>query len=74
MVRLHFRPSISWPGVGAILLLVIPSVGATIDGAVYPAAILGALGGVLLGLALRSSAVAVGAIHCALIKLDFECS
>ena len=72
MVRLYFRPSISVAGIGTILLFLIPSVGAAMDKAIYPAAILGGLGAVFLALALRSGAVAVGAIHCALIKLDFE--
>jgi GT2 family glycosyltransferase len=72
MMRLYFRPSISMAGIGTILLFLIPSVGAAMDKAIYPAMILGVLGVLFLALALRSGAVAVSAIHCALIKMDFE--
>jgi hypothetical protein len=72
MLRLGFRPWITAPGLGMILLFLVPTAAAAIDHAVYPAVILGALGAMFLALALRSGAVAVGVIHCALIKLDFE--
>lgn len=72
MLRLGFRPWITAPGLGMILLFLVPTAAAAIDQAIYPAAILGTLGAMFLALALRSGAVAVGVIHCALIKLDFE--
>ncbi|HXI39407.1 MAG TPA: glycosyltransferase [Bryobacteraceae bacterium] len=72
MLRVHSRPWFSNHALGTIFLFIVPSVAAAIDGAKLPAVILAALGAVFGALTLRSGAVAVGAIHCALIKLDFE--
>jgi len=73
IVRLCSRPWFSISGAGMTLLLVIACVGAAFDGSGYAAAILGTLGALFGAITFRSGAVAVSAIHRALIKLDFEC-
>ncbi len=72
MLRVRSRPWFSIHALGTTLLFMLPSVGAAIDRATRPAAILGALGAVFGALTLRSGAVAVSAIHCALIELGFK--
>ena len=72
MLRLRSRPWFSISGAGTTLLLLIASLGAGWDRSFYAAALLGALSIVFGAITFRSGAVAVGAIHRALIKLDFE--
>ncbi len=72
MLRVRSRLWFSIHALGTTLLFMLPSVGAAIDRATRPAAILGALGAVFGALTLRSGAVAVSAIHCALIELGFK--
>jgi hypothetical protein len=72
MLRLRSRPWFSISGAGTTLLLMIACFGALVDRSVYAAGILGALSFMFGAVTFRSGAVAVGAIHRALIKLDFE--
>jgi hypothetical protein len=72
MLRLHFRPWFSISGAGTTLLLMIACFGAMLDRSIYAAAILGTLSAMFGAITFRSGAVAVGAIHRTLIKLDFE--
>ncbi len=72
MLRLRSRPWFSISGAGTTLLLMIACFGALLDHAVYAASILGLLSVMFGAITFRSAAVAVGAIHRALIKLDFE--
>src|SRR2546429_3013147 len=72
MLRLRSRPWFSISGAGTTLLLLIASLGAGWDRSFYAAALLGALSIVFGAITFRCGAVAVGAIHRALIKLDFE--
>ena len=72
MVRLRSRPWFSISGAGTTLLLMIGCFGALLDRSVCAAATLGTLSAVFGAITFRSGAVAVGAIHSALIKLDFE--
>jgi len=72
MLRLRSRPWLSISGAGTTLLLMIACFGALLDHAVYAANILGPLSVMFGAITFRSAAVAVGAIHRALIKLDFE--
>jgi GT2 family glycosyltransferase len=72
MLRLRSRPWFSISGAGTTVLLTVACFGALLDHAMYAAGLLGALS-VLFGvITFRNAAVAVGAMHCALIKLDFE--
>jgi len=72
MLRLCSRPWFSISGAGTTLLLMIACFGALLDHAVYAASILAPLSVMFGAITFRSAAVAVGAIHRALIKLDFE--
>ena len=72
MLRLRSRPWFSISGAGTTLLLMIACFGALLDHAVYAASILAPLSVMFGAITFRSAAVAVGAIHRALIKLDFE--
>jgi len=72
MLRLRCRPWFSISGAGTALLLTIACLGALLDHASYAAGILGPFGVMFGAITFRSAAVAVGAIHRALIKLDFE--
>jgi len=72
MLRLRSRPWFSVAGAGTTMLLVISSFGALWDQSLYAAELLGALSFLFGAMTFRSGAVAVGAIHRALIKLDFE--
>ena len=72
MLRLRSRPWFSISGAGTTLLLMIACLGALLDHAVYAASILAPLSVMFGAITFRSAAVAVGAIHRALIKLDFE--
>ena len=72
MVRLRSRPWFSISGAGTTLLLMIGCFGALLDHSVCAAAVLGTLSAVFGAITFRSGAVAVGSIHRALIKLDFE--
>ena len=72
MIRLRSRPWFSISGAGTTLLLLIACLGAGLDRSFYAAAMLGALSIAFGMITFRSGAVAVGAIHRALIKLDFE--
>jgi len=72
MLRLRSRPWFSISGAGTTLLLMIACFGALLDHSVYVAGVLGPLGVMFGAMTFRSAAVAVGAIHRALIKLDFE--
>src|SRR5438105_1137139 len=72
MVRLRSRPWFSMSGAGTTLLLMLACFGAMLDHSIYAAGILGPLGVMFGAITFRSAAVAVGAIHRALIKLDFE--
>jgi len=72
MLRLCSRPWFSTSGAGTTLLLMIACFGALLDHAVYAASILAPLSVMFGAITFRSAAVAVGAIHRALIKLDFE--
>jgi GT2 family glycosyltransferase len=72
MLRLRSRPWFSISGAGTTLLLVIACFGALLDRSVYAAGILGTLSVMFGAITFRSGAVAVSAIHRALIKLDFE--
>ena len=72
MLRLRSRPWFSISGAGTTVLLVIASLGALWDRSPYAADLLGALSIMFGAMTFRSGAVAVGAIHRALIKLDFE--
>src|SRR6266581_8529984 len=72
MLRLRSRPWFSISGTGTTLLLTIACFGALLDRSVNAAGILGALSFMFGAITFRSGAVAVGAIHRALIKLDFE--
>jgi len=72
MLRLRSRPWFSVSGAGTTLLLMIACFGALLDRSAYAAGILGALSVMFGAITFRSGAVAVGAIHRALIKLDFE--
>ncbi len=72
MLRLCSRPWFSISGAGTTLLLMIACFGALLDHAVYAASILAPLSVMFGAITVRSAAVAVGAIHRALIKLDFE--
>ncbi|PYU22956.1 MAG: glycosyl transferase [Acidobacteria bacterium] len=71
-LRLHFRPWFSISGAGTTLLLTTACFVALLDRSVYAAAILGILSAMFGAMTFRSGAVAVGAIHRTLIKLDFE--
>jgi len=72
MLRLRSRPWFSISGAGTTLLLMIACLGALLDHAVYAASTLAPLSVMFGAITFRSAAVAVGAIHRALIKLDFE--
>ncbi|PYU53526.1 MAG: glycosyl transferase [Acidobacteria bacterium] len=72
MLRLRSRPWFSISGAGTTLLLMIACFGALLDHAVYASSILAPLSVIFGAITFRSAAVAVGAIHRALIKLDFE--
>ena len=72
MLRLRSRPWFSVSGAGTTLLLMFACFGALLDHSVYAASILGPLSVMFGAITFRSAAVAVGAIHRALIKLDFE--
>lgn len=72
LLRLRSRPWFSVSGAGTTLLLMIASLGAVFDRSLYAAAVLGTLTAMFGAITFRSGAVAVGAIHHALIKLDFE--
>jgi len=72
MLRLRSRPWFSISGAGTTLLLMLACFGAMLDHSIYAAGILGPLGVMFGAITFRSAAVAVGAIHRALIKLDFE--
>ena len=72
MLRLCSRPWFSISGAGTTLLLMIACFGALLDHAVCAASILAPLSVMFGAITFRSAAVAVGAIHRALIKLDFE--
>src|SRR5205809_1436705 len=72
MVRLRSRPWFSISGAGTTLLLMIGCFGALLDHSVCAASILAPLSVMFGAITFRSAAVAVGAIHRALIKLDFE--
>ena len=72
MLRLCSRPWFSISGAGTTLLLMIACLGALLDHAVYAASVLAPLSVMFGAITFRSAAVAVGAIHRALIKLDFE--
>ncbi len=72
MLRLRSRPWFSISGAGITLLLLIACFGALLDHSVYVAGVLGTLSVMFGTITFRSAAVAVGAIHRALIKLDFE--
>jgi O-antigen biosynthesis protein len=72
MLRLRSRPCFSISGAGTTFFLVVACFGALLDRSVYAAGILGTLSIMFGAIAFRSGAVAVGAIHRALIKLDFE--
>ena len=72
MLRLCSRPWFSISGAGTTLLLMIACFGALLDHAVYASSILAPLSVIFGAITFRSAAVAVGAIHRALIKLDFE--
>jgi hypothetical protein len=74
MLRLRSWPWFSIPGMVTVLLFLIPCLAAAVDGAIYPAAILGALGAAVAALAFRSGAVALGATQCALVIMDFDLS
>lgn len=72
MLRLRSRPWFSISGAGSTLLPMIAGFGALLDRSTYAAGMLGILGVMFGAITFRSGAVAVGAIHRALIKLDFE--
>lgn len=72
MLRLRAGPRFSVSGAGITLLLLMACIGAASDRSVYAAVILGTLSALFGAIALKSGAVASGAIHRALIKLDFE--
>lgn len=72
MLRLRSRPWFSTSGTGMTLLLLGAFCGAALHHSMHAAAILGVLGALFGTVALRSGAVAVAAVHRALIKLDFE--
>ncbi len=72
MLRLRSRPWFSISGAGTTLLLTIACFGALLDRSVSAAGMLGALSILFGAITFRSGAVAVGQIHRALIKLDFE--
>jgi len=72
MLRLHSRPWFSISGAGTTVLLMLACFGALLDHSIYAAGLLGPLGVMFGAITFRSAAVAVGAIHRALIKLDFE--
>lgn len=74
MLRLRSRPWFSISGAGTTVVLVIACFGALLYHSIYAAGMLGTLGVTFGAVTLRSGAVAVGAIHRALIKLDFECT
>jgi len=71
-LRLHFRPWFSISGAGTTVLLTTACFGALLDRSVYAATILGILSAMFGAITFRSGAVAIGAIHRTLIKLDFE--
>jgi hypothetical protein len=72
MVRLRSRPWFSASGVGMTLFLLTAFCGAALHHSMYAATALGTMAALFGALTFRSGAVAVGAIHRALIKLDFE--
>jgi imidazole glycerol phosphate synthase subunit HisF len=72
MLRLRARPWFSISGAGITLVPLIACIGAASDRSVYAAAVLGILSAMFGAIAFKSGAVAIGAIHRALIKLDFE--
>jgi GT2 family glycosyltransferase len=72
MFRLRTRPWFSFLGAGMTFFLLLASFGAVLGRSVFAAALLGALCAVFGTLTLRNNAVAVDAMHRALIKLDFE--
>jgi len=72
MLRLRSWPCFSISGTGTTLVLMIACFGALSDHSVYAAGMLGALSVMFGAIMFRSGAVAVGTIHRALIKLDFE--
>jgi hypothetical protein len=72
MLRLRSRPWFSISGAGTSVLFLIACLGALLDESPYAAGILGTLSFMFGAMTFRSGAVAVGAIHRALIKLDFE--
>ena len=72
MLRLRSRPWFSISGVATSVLLLIACLAALLDGSSYGAGILGTLSFMFGAITFRCGAVAVGAIHRALIKLDFE--
>ena len=72
MLRLRARPWFSISGAGITVLLLMACIGAASDRSVSAAVILGTLSTMFGAIVFKSGAVAVGAVHRALIKLDFE--
>jgi GT2 family glycosyltransferase len=72
MLRLRARPWFSISGAGITVLLLMACIGAASDRSVSAAVILGTLSAMFGAIVFKSGAVAIGAIHRALIKLDFE--
>src|SRR5437879_4551175 len=72
MLRLRSCPCFSISGAGTTLVLMIACFGALLDRSVYAAGMLGTLSVMFGAITFRCGAVAVGTIHRALIKLDFE--